>query len=231
MDFDKAKTTYRKNAFIQKNMADILISILIKNCGKNYDKIFEIGAGTGFLTDKIRANLIYKEIILNDLSENYTNFKPDKYIKGDILKITPPDNCDLIISNACFQWIMDYNKLFSKLHNLLKSGGVLAFSTFGSKNFKQIKDISGAGLDYPNLEDFIKNAGLQIIYFEENLETMYFKGVEEVLKHIKYTGVKTENRIWKKSDLIEFKNKYKMKYKDDMGFELTYHPLYFILRA
>lgn len=231
MNFEKAKATYRKNAYIQKQMAENLIRILIKFFGNKFDSIFEIGAGTGFLTDEIKEKLLFKKIILNDLTDNFTNFLPDSYIKGDIIKVEIPLNLDLILSNAVFQWIEDYGLLFKKLHKSLKKGGVLAFSYFGENNFAQIKNITKIGLDYPKPDEIIKQSGFEILYFEEELKTLYFKDIKELLNHIKFTGVKTENKIWTKSDFKNFEEKYLSNYKDELGFELTYHPVYYLLKA
>lgn len=230
MNFEKAKSTYRKNAVVQKQMAKFLVYSLIKNCGNLYNEILEIGSGTGFLTDEIKNNLTFKKIILNDITDNYTNFEPDNFIKGDILNVKIPNNLDLIISNAVFQWIVDYNLLFKKLHSSLKKGGILCFSTFGEKNFIQIKNITGIGLDYPDFRKTVQKAGFEILFFEEELQTLYFNNIKELLEHIKFTGVKTENKIWTKKDFKNFEENYLKNYKDDMGFELTYHPCYYILK-
>lgn len=231
MNFEKAKATYRKNAYIQKQMAENLIRILIKFFGNKFDSVFEIGAGTGFLTDEIKEKLLFKKIILNDLTDNFTNFLPDSYIKGDIIKVEIPLNLDLILSNAVFQWIEDYGLLFKKLHKSLKKEGILAFSYFGENNFAQIKNITKIGLDYPKPDEIIKQSGFEILYFEEELKTLYFKDIKELLNHIKFTGVKTENKIWTKSDFKNFEEKYLNNYKDELGFELTYHPVYYLLKA
>lgn len=231
MNFEKAKATYRKNAYIQKQMAENLIRILIKFFGNKFDSVFEIGAGTGFLTDEIKEKLLFKKIILNDLTDNFTNFLPDSYIKGDIIKVEIPLNLDLILSNAVFQWIEDYSLLFKKLHKSLKKEGILAFSYFGENNFAQIKNITKIGLDYPKPDEIIKQSGFEILYFEEELKTLYFKDIKELLNHIKFTGVKTENKIWTKSDFKNFEEKYLNNYKDELGFELTYHPVYYLLKA
>ncbi|MCD8025061.1 MAG: methyltransferase domain-containing protein, partial [Candidatus Gastranaerophilales bacterium] len=149
MNFENAKNSYRKNAIIQKQMAKTLVMLLIKNCGTGYSNIFEIGSGTGFLTDEIKNTLNFEEITLNDINDNYTGFEPYEYLKGDIEKIPILKKFDLIISNAVFQWLNDYESLFKKLYLALKDNGKLVFSAFGSKNFIQIKDITGIGLDYP----------------------------------------------------------------------------------
>lgn len=230
MNFEKAKTTYRKNAVVQKQMAKILVSNLIKHNGENYNNILEIGSGTGFLTDEITNNLNYKEIILNDITDNFTDYKPDKYIKGDIIEANIPNNFDLIISNAVFQWIVDYDFLFKKLFDSLNKSGILCFSTFGVKNFSQIKNTIGVGLNYPDLKPYLIKNGFELLFFEEELKTLYFKNIKDVLSHIKFTGVKTENKVWTKKDFKNFEEKYLKNYKDDMGLELTYHPCYYILK-
>lgn len=231
MDFEKAKNSYRENAVVQKQMAQNLILNLIKIKGNNFDNVFETGVGTGFLTDEIRKNLSFKKIVLNDLTDNFTNFTPDLYIKGDINKIEVPCFFDLILSNAMFQWVDDYDLLFKRLHSFLNEKGVVCFSYFGEKNFSQIKDITGIGLDYPTLDYFIKNNGFEILYFEEELKTLYFKNPFELLSHIKFTGVRVKNRKWTKKDFKNFEEKYLENYKDDLGCELTYHPVYFVIES
>ncbi len=230
MNFKNVQHSYRKNAPVQGQMANSLVLNLMKYAGKKFDKIFEIGAGTGFLTDKIRENLEYKEIILNDITENFTNFSPNAYIMGDIIEVDFPKNCDLIFSNAVFQWVLNYNLLFEKIYGALNFGGILGFSTFGEKNFSQIKDITGIGLNYPDFKGILQKKGFKILYYEEELNTLYFNNIKDVLSHIKYTGVKTENKIWTKKDFKHFEDTYLKKYKDDMGFELTYHPVFYIVR-
>lgn len=231
MNFEKAKDTYRKNALVQKQMAKKLVFILTNLLGNKFDRILEIGSGTGFLTDEIQNNLKYKEIFLNDLTDNFTNLTPDIYIKGDIISADIPNNLDLVVSNAAIQWIEDYDFLFKKIHFSLKYGGEFCFSTFGSKNFNQIKEITKIGLCYPDLREVIKNSGFKIIHFEQELETLYFENIKELLGHIKLTGVKTQNKVWTKADFLNFETKYLAKFKDDLGFELTYHPVFYILKS
>src|SRR5699024_11910259 len=58
-----------------------LVSNLIKLKGKSYDTVFEIGSGTGFLTENIKEKIKFNKIILNDLSDNFTNIIPNEYLK------------------------------------------------------------------------------------------------------------------------------------------------------
>ena len=230
MNFVKAKDTYRKNAVIQKKMAKKLFLETVNNFGNKFNSVFEIGCGTGFLTDEICSGLEYDNLFLNDITENFTGVVPFRFYKGDILNIEIDEKFDLIISNAVFQWIEDKNLLFSKLYGLLKDDGILAFTTFGKENFSQIKDISGFGLKYENLESLIEKTGFKALYFEEELETLYFTSVQKILEHIKLTGVQTSaNCLWTRSKFEAFKEEYLKHFSDNNGVELTYHPQYFIL--
>ncbi len=230
MNFVKAKDTYRKNAVIQKKMAKKLFLETVNNFGNKFNSVFEIGCGTGFLTDEICSGLEYDKLFLNDITENFTGAVPFRFYKGDILNIEIDEKFDLIISNAVFQWIEDKNLLFSKLYELLKDDGILAFTTFGKENFSQIKDISGFGLKYENLESLIEKTGFKTLYFEEELETLYFTSVQKILEHIKLTGVQTSvNCLWTRSKFEAFKEEYLKHFSDNNGVELTYHPQYFIL--
>ena len=95
--------------------------------------------------------LEYEDIIKHAYSlgvdTNYRTAKPDK-------QKLPKDKYEKAIE--------DYKKLFSKLYDNLNFGGSLCFTTFGKDNFRQIKDITGLGLNYPNLDEFIKKADIAL---------------------------------------------------------------------
>lgn len=230
MDFIKAKDTYRENAIIQEKMAKKLVFEMSKFEHK-FQNVFEIGCGTGLLTDEICNEIKYDKLFLNDITENFTETVPFEFYKGDILNIEVNEGFDLIMSNAVFQWIDNKELLFLKLYNFLNKDGILAFTTFGENNFSQIKNISGFGLNYKNLKPFIEKTGFKILYFEEELETLYFKSVQEILEHIKLTGVGTNaNCLWTRRKFEAFKVEYLKRFSDNNGVELTYHPQYFILK-
>ena len=229
-DFSKAKETYKENAFAQKQMANTLSALCLKHFGANWGKILEIGSGTRLLTKNIADNFKFNEIILNDLTDNFTGFN-FPFLRGDAAKITLPGECDLIISNACFQWILDVKNFFIKLKNILKSDGVLAFSSFAQDNCREFKLITGLGLEYVNYPKILKECGYEIVEYQRELKTIYFKTPRDVLRHIKSTGaIVSEGYIRSKSILRAFEEEYNRRFSDDMGVSLTYNPLYILAR-
>lgn len=230
-DFSKAVKTYRQNALVQKHMADSLAALVLKYFGCDFNKIFEIGSGTGFLSENITQSFKYEKLILNDLTDNYTGVEDAVFIKGDATKISLPDKCDLIISGACFQWFFEIESFLKKLKKSFLPEGILAFSSFGQENFKQFKKINNIGLNYIDYKKALGVAGYEILQYEQEINTVYFASPREVLRHVRATGVTLKNDAkWTKERLKTFEDKYVSEFGDKNGVELTYNPLYIIAR-
>jgi malonyl-CoA O-methyltransferase len=233
--FKKAIKTYNKNAVVQNIMAENLIQNILENCGEKFPKILEIGCGTGLFTEKIAKNLEFKEFYANDIVEEHKNVV-DKIIPNslficeDIEKADIDTEFDLIVSNATFQWIKNLEILQTKLKNISKKGSIIAFSTFGVENFKEIKEITGMGLKYKTsceIKEIFKN--FKLIYEKEEIIQLDFSSPVNVLKHISKTGTNAVcAKNWTKNDLNTFCQKYSQLCKKDENIKLTYNPLYFI---
>lgn len=237
--FKKSLKTYDNSAVIQKETAKILTDKVLSNCGKNFDKVFEFGAGTGFLSRNITDKISFKEYYANDIIEeseycikNIINNA--KFLAGDIEKIELEQNFDLILSNAVMQWIVDTDELLTKLHRNLKDDGYFAFTTFGEQNFREIKETTGVSLNYLKSETLKEKCShlFDIIHFEESLKTLCFDTPADVLKHIKYSGTNgIVNLNWSVSKLREFDSFYRNSFSINDKVMLTYNPVYVILKA
>ena len=87
--FQKSIDTYDNSAVIQKEMAYNLIDKILNYCGKDFHKIFEFGAGTGFLSKNILDRIFYNEYYANDIIEEsefcIKNIINDvKFLAGDL---------------------------------------------------------------------------------------------------------------------------------------------------
>jgi malonyl-ACP O-methyltransferase BioC len=232
--------TYDNNAIIQKEMAKILLDIVIEKIGNNYNNVLEIGSGTGLLTQKIVDNIEFKKLITNDLSENYkgiirgivSNLNIDyKFIEGDAECFEFPENNNLIISNATFQWFDDLNKFIIQSEKLLNKNGILAFTSFGTENFNEISSIYNNGLNYLPINEILKNTDniFEVVHTFSYKKQLFFNDPFAVLKHIKNTGVNgiiNNNKI----KLKEFFEIYTNKYANEQGVSLTYNPVFIILK-
>lgn len=238
--FEKSLKTYADSAIVQKDMALKLTQLIP---GNHYANVLEIGAGTGFLTECINEKLVIENYWVNDLSPKVEDFIKNELwhnekgivnknlLIGDAEKIEFPGNLDLVASGATFQWIKDLEKLLNKIHAKMRVGhnGILAFSTFLDGNFTEFKDTLGISLDYLN-ETKLKSIcekNFEILYFEQELVTVEFDDIKQLLRHIKLTGANalTEHK-WAKSTLMQFENDYKNRYEKMV---LTYNPAFMIL--
>lgn len=236
--FGKAFETYNKQAVVQKKTADTLVR-KISAYNKDFRNIFEIGAGSGLLTDIIENTFSPEVFYYNDISvqselyiKKNISFKNKKsyFIEGDIENITLPEKCDLIISNAVFQWLDNLDPVFEKIYNVLSSSGIIAFSTFGTDNFRELKYFGYGLKTYKTLSEIIDKLekNFSIIESYEEHEILTFNTITGLFRHISDTGVNClENNI----GYIEIKKimgEYEKKYKKEGIIPLTYHPQYFI---
>lgn len=236
--FKKASATYDEYAVVQKMMACELVAKLKSNGYTSFDKVYEIGTGTGILTKIVARELKYNELFCNDLFvESYS------YIKelcdslnfnagdGESVDIIPQDT-DLIISNATFQWFENLPGFLISALTRLKKGGVIAFTSFGISQFKEIREITGNGLHYFTKELLFSQISdyFEIVHFNETEQVLDFKSAREVLLHINRTGVTGVDSSEKTIEFKEFCKLYQEKFFVEGRYKLTYDPQIWILR-
>jgi len=225
--------SYPANAVVQGETAHGLIAALKAESGSSFDAVFEVGCGTGLLTALIASELQYRKLTVNDLvpdcRRSIAKITDCEFIAGDIETITElPRPVDLVISNATFQWLTGPEAAFARFAGILPSGGVLAFSTFGPENLREIAAITGHSLVYRSIPDIRKMlaADFEIKTIAEQSRSMVFNAPLEVLEHLRKTGVTgVSSKIWTKSVLKNFINGYIDRYSVTGGVVLTYHPI------
>ncbi len=231
--FTKAIPTYEHEAYIQQQIAKKLYKSLSAYIKRPVSSILEIGCGTGFLT-RFLCTHFYPEIITaNDLCPEVISHIPDgiKFIPGDMESIVFPEKYDLITGSSSIQWLTDLPLFLKKIDQNLAEKGLLAISTFGEKNFMEIREITGTGLSYYKKSDLeqIFSSTFHIIEIKEDIKTLYFSSPKDILLHMKQSGINgiVANR-WTKADLMNFTNQYSKLFNSNNGLSLTYHPIYII---
>ncbi|WP_151827224.1 malonyl-ACP O-methyltransferase BioC [Acinetobacter oleivorans] len=235
--FAKAGQSYSEHAIVQKQICQNLAGLLKQFCPSTMSRVFEIGCGSGNLTRLITASFQIEELILNDLyadvQQHFNHQENLKWLIGDIENLEFPQQLNMIVSGSALQWMQDLPLLLKRCNEALVDQGWLCFSTFGSQNLREIKELTGQGLSYWSVENWnsaLTQAGFEILHLSESETQLYFDSPKAVLQHLKATGVTaTAQHRWTKQTLQQFYQDYdRFKYAE--GSSLTYHPIYCIAR-
>ncbi len=211
--FGSSFETYDQQADVQRRICGRLAE-LIPEIDVRHG--MEIGAGTGFLTRNLIRRWPDAMWTINDLSPAAEQFlvpltPGTTFLCGDAERIEYPDNQDIIASASTVQWFSDMPKFVHKSAMALNRNGVLALSSFGPENFREMRP---TGLDYLSLDELtalLQSAGFEIRHSEQYLETLEFDSPHAVLRYIKALGL---NALDRKNYTKHFN-----------ATQLTYHPL------
>jgi malonyl-CoA O-methyltransferase len=235
--FENSFPTYDEHAVVQRKMAEKLADYIFASCGENYKKVLEIGCGTGFLTKHIVNDFKIKKLLINDISPEIIGYIEKiapycNFLIGDMENMVFDKKFNIVTSNAAFQWAEDLQAMINRFYHVLESDGVLAFTTFGERNFEQITKISNRKLMYKNLnelEPMLRNFEVRIL--KEEVVELEFSSPVDVLRHIKGIGANAmAAEFWTKGVLKDFERKYREYFSTKNGVSLTYHPIYAVVK-
>ncbi len=240
--FAKNLKNYESQAFMQKKIAEQICQNAAGALPAGCRNLMEIGCGTGLLSRMLSEKINIQTLHLNDLleeavelsAESLTTLYPGIALRkypGDAESIAFPDNLDGLVSSSCLQWMHDLPTLLGKISRHLLPGGYLGFNVFGTQNLFQIKELTGAGLPYPEMSTLHHWLSSQFIETEiyEQYETQTFETPLEILHHLKHTGVTgTGPFLWTREKLNQFEKAYRTRYSQDGGNKvlLTWHVIF-----
>ena len=206
-NFSKNADSYDAYASVQKRCAEMLVESLGTS---EFDRILEIGCGTGNYTDRLRKKYPAAEIMALDISERMVNIAKEKlsghnisFMRTDAEDLMGVKDVDLVTSNATLQWFSDLDASFKRFSEILKDKGKMAVTIYGPDTFKEFKTVLaehyGAG-QWLTSSKFLSKKELDTIlgrHFSEykvsDLSfTVYCDSLLDFLKDIKRTGTRGE---------------------------------------
>ncbi len=235
--FGRVVDTYGESAVVQQRIANELFAMLDGDC---YNRVLEIGCGSGFLTKLWSENITFNSATINDISEGWSssieavmgNRDSWDFIAEDAEVADFAGEFDLILSSSTIQWLVEPALFIKRMYDKLAVGGVLLISSFGVENFKEIREVSGSGLRYYTSGELVSKLPMGCVasVCSESLE-LHFDNVNDILKHLKSTGVNAVNRgIKSRGELQHFITEYTQKFSCEKGVKLTYNPIYLMIK-
>ncbi len=239
--FRKCIPSYDQHAMVQQHICTQLMDWI--DPALYFQKVYEIGTGTGFLTKLLIERLQIKEYVANDLVEEIkpvieeimknAMFHNGSFQSGDAETMDIPANCDLIISGSTLQWFHDPDLFFKKMQAKMMKDGLVVFNTFGKQNFHESTAITGNGLNYMEKTEmeFMLSKYFEVQQSSEDIIRLKLNDPVDVLQHFKKTGVNGLTcKKWTKSMLAQYIQIYRDRFPFENGVSLTYHPMYFVAR-
>jgi len=203
-NFSRYAHTYDRYSDVQRGAALELLGWIKKG---RFNKIMEVGCGTGNYTLLLREKFKKARIKAVDISDKMIEVASDKlrnkgieFMVADAENMNLNEKFDLITSNACFQWFEDLEQTLLGYKALLGKNGVILFSTFGPLTFWELnsalkgilKDSSVAADDFilagkvkKILCDNLKGVTIKEMRHEES-----FASLSDLLNKIKHTGTR-----------------------------------------
>jgi trans-aconitate 2-methyltransferase len=113
----------------------------------------DVGCGSGRITEALLERVPRGRVIAVDVSESMIDAARERLGRefeasdarlelrlADVLELELAEPVDAVLSTATFHWIPDHERLFRRLHGLLRPGGQLAAQCGGKGNIDGLRD-------------------------------------------------------------------------------------------
>ena len=158
--------------------------------------------------------------------------QPKRLQLGEALAALHPS-----LAHAVLQWIRGLPRLLQRLADALHPGALLAVTSFGPQNLREIAALTGRGLHYHDLQTWqrLLQPHFSLLHADEHLHQLPFHSPLDVLRHLRQTGVtataSSSTPPWTRTQLNDFSQRYRQRFRlPDGDLPLTYHPLTLIAR-
>jgi len=243
--FSKAAVTYESVAFIQKEIAKRLCDRLeLIQCQPQ--RILDLGAGTGFCTQLLAQRFPKAQIIALDLAEGMCQFyrkhrSVAHTLCADAQRLPIASNSfDLIVSSLLFHWLDDLPMALIEIQRVLKSEGILLFSSLGPDTLLEIRhswdsvDDCSHVLDFQdmhNIGDDLLAARFEDPVMDQERIVLTYKEITQCLRELKNSGATnlTQGRMHGLMSVAKFKQfmkNYESLRLPDGAFPATYEVIY-----
>ncbi len=206
--FGDASVSYDSVASLQRKVG----KALLENIGQAayFDSVVDIGCGTGFLIEELinQKKCSAELVVALDIAKPMLDVARAKLTNDQVSYLCAdaeflplqPHSVDLVVSNLAVQWCSDLAKNFTEIKRVLKPGGVLLLTTFGTQTLHELKsawlgvdDYSHVNtfIDKVKLTDLLKRIGFYQVKVESDIYISTYESVWSLMTELKQLGAQT----------------------------------------
>ncbi len=202
--FSAAAHSYDNVARLQRDVGSQLLQIT--DSAGLAGTLLDLGCGTGFLTGELTRLSRSGQVIALDLA--FAMLKtaqaklpvdaPVHYVCADAECLPFADHSvDAVFSNLALQWCSQLDKVFADIKRVLKPGGQLVFSTFGTDTLQELKTAWASVDNYAHVNEFyaktalqqhLQQAGFQHAQLDSSLYLSRYDSVLALMQELKQLG-------------------------------------------
>lgn len=185
--FGDATTSYDSHASVQRTVTDRLLATVTPG-----GRILEIGAGTGYATDRLASmgEVEAWDLIISPRVEELTaagRIRSRGCDAETAIRELPDGSVDTLFSASTVQWFNSLPAFLREVSRVLRPGGHACISTFGPRTMEEIHSILGNPPLYPTAVAVARM--VQEGEVTDGVITLGFDTPRDVLHHIRLTGV------------------------------------------
>lgn len=169
--FERAAACYDQSAVLQREISNRMLSRL-EYIKFRPEVILDAGSGTGYGSQQLARRYPSSQLIAVDIAwAMLSQARPNTvwwqrilplqqqhsyYVCADIEQIPlQNESVGLIWSNLALQWCNDLNRTLADMHRILRTDGLLMFSTFGPDTLKELRQSFAKADGYQHVNRFV----------------------------------------------------------------------------
>lgn len=217
--FSRASSSYDVNAFLQKRIGLELLEN-IKSDSIKPDRILDIGAGTGWLSQELSEYFNLRIFGIDSARGMVCRANSRKCLKAIQAEAEnlpfKLESFDCLVSNLALQWVIDLDAAFKEAARVLRQDGYFYFSCFGPGTLEELKASLSANLemreyfanfnpaDENKIEISLKNNGFKQIDIRTEKLSENFSDLLSLLKWLKLIGanILDKPKFMRRQDLL-----------------------------
>ena len=215
--FDRVAERYQQHAALEQEVCSRLLERLAFQRLVPH-RIIDLGSGTGHSTRALKRQFPRVEVIALDVSLSMCQelrrksgfFRPVRPVCADFAQLPFAGRCaDLLFSNLAMQWCGDFHALTAGFRRVLRTDGLLLFSTLGPGSLREFR-LTGepAGQNSPmsplvrpfadmhDIGDALLAAGFSEPVVDSQIITTEYQNFERLLTDLEWTGASTHFADW-----------------------------------